>query len=513
MQSIGQWAHRAHVGGFAASFGRVKYPLANHVPDRMTLLLTDPTLAGIRNMLKSRITDAGLAFMVGGKLSNPDPDFKHLTQVHWEPFMSKALDFIIAYGYLVWFLYTPSNAIHPVPSVPDLAQLTVKIDYGKHGAPEVDAQWKDKDLQHIPLEIFYHPIPFRVTPAHPESLVDQVAPLLFMMCALNEAHATAAGRSSNPAMVLQRPPVKDPNTGEREGFAGRARETEHDQREMFDKQLDDMALARIRELANGGPSDDDDDAIGPVAPPPPAHWYERANKNLTSASEHRYNLVPYGLSFARVVETRAFGNYVQEYLMLQQQVYAAFAFPIAAMGGGAAEKTSKGASMQDESLVLAFTKYRKLMETLMTDVYRKAYPRPPQQPKIGKTATKGGEKGKSTESTTITAAEQFHAAADEYRQADPNEVHVILESQHRVNSSDAAALYYDRVINHKTFQNLSARAVGLNTELIDTTLKEPVELVEQAILASAQSSSKLTGKRDGGGGGGPAAKKVKTDSS
>lgn len=530
-----QWSQRFVQGDVPRQAVNVRDPMRLYIPNKMTLLLTDPVLSGIRNLLKARIIDAGLAFMVGGKISDPDPEFEHVVRVHWEPFMGKALDFMLVYGYLVWYQYKPHPDAAPVPAVPDHDQLSVGLIYGEDGAPLVMAEWKDRELREkVKLYVFYHPIPFRVTPAHPQSPVDQVTSLLAMMYTINEAHATAAMRNANPTMVLQRPTLRNPNESE-DGFGARARDTQYDQRDAFDAALDDMALSRIQALANYKQTEQID-AVGMPVGQAVEQWFERADRNLRTPAEARQVLISYGLQFSRTIEAREFGNWSGEYLMLQQQVYNAFGLPVSAIGG-ASEKTSKGAELQDESMVHATTKYRRLLSTLMTDVFRVIYSDPDERRVTSskRTATRGapgasGEKAKDPQKTSepkkeaqkdqkgqkaeaveeMDPADRFFSSGG-YKAAKARDVVVILASDNQVSAVDAAALFYDRVINRATFQQIAARSVGLNPSLVDPTLKDPTDLVDQATLASAQNSSRLTGKRDGSGSG-PAAKKAKLES-
>lgn len=482
--------------------------LHDYVGSNPELVRTDPTLTSVIHLLSSKLFSHGLAFSSNGKSIFPDAAFQYIVDKYWDAFLYKSLPFIIAHGYLVWFIYRTKEGV-TVPAIPDFGQITVRMQYDDVvGITETEAVWRDEAPGRPELFVFNSALPFAITKESRMAPVDKIKPLLRLIYMQDEAHTVASHMNARPPMIVQHTVAKEPNTPAELGATAVVNPfVQYECDKMRQDEVDDLYIGRLRRLADDEQMQGYEDAD--AGDQGPRQWWVHSQDRMKAPLGRQFVVVPQGGEFIKAVEGKPDTAYRDNRVMWQHNIYEAFGIPTSFLGGGdrGGEKVSKGAQIHETNFISTSMMWWRVYGLFMTEVYRKIYAEAELDEAVEKLADKTEDKEDRADPTHVLFRKQTTGPVR------TETVRVYLQSQFVTSPEQATSLYVDRVVDFQTYQHMRAAAVGLDRMVINPSLKPPTELVDQATLEAASAASGIAGKKrpssSSGGSEKPAKKKTK----
>lgn len=449
-----------------------KDPLFDEYSSNDAIVREDSVVLMVLYFLQAKLFSSGFMFMRDGQTLATDSDRKFSTfvQHYLTPFCHKALPFMIAHGYLVWYMYQPDDADELVPDVPDFELLSVTIRHHESNASTViKVEWINEEYKDT-LYVFNTQSPFGITPMNPNSPVDRVKMFLRSYYALLENRNVATNYNSRPPLALQHvqprsraDPGRDSNLGNYDDELERQM-----QDNLHAMGMDNFYIDRIKALS----APEKQTYQQSTQPVRPQRWWLKSIARQRSRPETRFMLIPGGLAHVATPAATFEPEFVALQTTLLESIFNEFGIPYSAILTSSARQTATGIELHKTMLMNTLQTWWSLFSTVLTDVYRVKF-------------------GIDEASVTSTApVRKKRKTDDEEKESEFTEkrlktakglVTVHLKSSFVTSPEQALALYHEGVIAFDAFQRLRLEAVGLPATLADPTVKPPMRQSAQTL--------------------------------
>jgi hypothetical protein len=498
------------------------------------LLRDNEVLKTIENFLKAKLFSKGLLFLVEGEWMVPSGEFAAIVQHHWLPFLCKALRFIMARGFLVWFIVrTPKG--YAIPDVPDISQLNYKFvrDWNT-GQTRLDVRWVEAQLHDIILYTFNNESTFGITPEEPNSMIDSAKNLIRMLqvSAMNEEIAC---HNNARAPIMIEMPMRtgtnntDSKTVTLDELLGRG---------WAEKTIamgnDDLAVGRVRRMQQMNVyNNNNSDVLGGENGGRAMPCWKRAQVASDIKPAGRFVIPPYGMTYRGTVTVQGDPNWMKKRQMLVEEVYNLFGIPYSALMTSTAQISSTGIDLHKTMLLNTLEMWWVTFSILLTDVYRLLHDPlslmvANTQPTFEQDNSKmiSEEKLRTRDILKSINSDNIRknfrprgdksAVREDGRESNNIRYSVTVELTSRFSTTpeQAYALYHDGTVSFQDSQRLRLQSVGLPTSMADAKCPPPMRVMartlEEELLLGA-STEKADGGGGGSGGGAPSAKKRKIE--
>lgn len=478
--------------------------LADYYSSNEDIVRNDPLIGMILFFLQTKLFSDGINFMRGTeRLIAPD-DFQTHVQHYYMPFMYKAIEFMLARGYLVFTIYTNEKDVE-VPDVPDMELLSIFIKYDEATwYPVVEACWQDSNDTRD-LYVFNSQNPFGVTPFNTKAPVDRVKPFLRQWYQMIENRQVSAYFNSRPPMVLQHPPSTTRQTNQNRSDVNFDEDVEMVlQANMKTIGLDKLFIKRIQQLTDHDKQTFQNNKSATVKT-----WYERARERERDRPEGRFMYVPHGLQFVNTPLAAMDEHFVANQSALLENIFNSFGIPYSAILTSASKTSSTGIDLHRTMLLNTLKTWTSIFNILLTDIYRITF-----NVNNGTTAITNQNKAKRKKSvikSQAAHAKKFghHESGDEedeefddstlFQEEKEKLVTVHLGASNMTTPEIASDLFNQGVINWDNFKSLKLQSVGLPLSMLDTESKEPLrqeaQTMEEMLKLKETSTMQMAGKK------------------